>query len=165
MTQGNSISSQILEFFIEKDWSFCFAESCTGGLASARVTRVPGISHVFKGSVVAYANSVKTDLLGVPAALITSKGAVSQEVAEGMARGARQRLQCDWSVAMTGIAGPDGGTPGKPVGTVCFAVSGPGVEHQETRHFQGDREQIQDQAADHALHLLWKFATTTTGSL
>ena len=122
------------------------AESCTGGLAAELVTRAPGASRYFLGSVVAYANRAKTELLGVPAELIAQHGAVSEPVARAMAEGVRLRLGADLGLAFTGIAGPDGGTPEKPVGLVHWAVASPsGTEHRE-RVFVGDRQSIRRRA-------------------
>ncbi len=101
------------------------AESCTGGLIAHRITSVPGSSAWFTGSIIAYSNRIKTDLLGVPAEVIENHGAVSREVVESMARGARKYLQTDYAIAVSGVAGPDGGTDEKPVGTVWIATAGP----------------------------------------
>jgi PncC family amidohydrolase len=132
-----------------------FAESCTGGLASALLASQPGVSSFFLGSVVSYARSVKSDVLGVPASLLAVHGEVSEPVARAMARGARQNLKVDWAVAITGIAGPNGGTADKPVGLVHFAVCGPGFEVAERRLFGSQsREDIQRQAALFAFDLL-----------
>lgn len=103
--------------------TLALAESCTGGLCAARLTDVPGSSDVLKGSVVAYANAAKQELLDVPAAVLATHGAVSEPVAAAMAAGARARCHADVAVAVTGIAGPGGGSPEKPVGTVCFALA------------------------------------------
>jgi nicotinamide-nucleotide amidase len=108
----------------KKGLTLALAESCTGGLLAARLTDLPGASAVLQGGVVAYANAAKTALLGVPEALLGSHGAVSESVALAMARGVRERLGAKVGVAATGIAGPDGGSPEKPVGTVCFALVG-----------------------------------------
>jgi nicotinamide-nucleotide amidase len=108
--------------------SLAVAESCTGGAISALVTRVPGSSRYLLGGVVAYANEVKVRMLGVNEADLLMHGAVSEPVVRAMARGVRKRFGSDWGLASSGVAGPDGGTPEKPVGTVWLAVSGPGVE-------------------------------------
>lgn len=132
-----------------------FAESCTGGLLSSLMTSQAGISKYFKGTVVSYSGEIKHSLLGVPKHLMKTLGEVSQPVAKHMAKGARRSLNCDWSVAITGIAGPSGGTPEKPVGTVCFAVSGPGYEYVERCLIEGsDRVAIQQGSALKALELL-----------
>jgi nicotinamide-nucleotide amidase len=119
-----------------------FAESCTGGLAAHRLTNVPGASAYFRGSVTAYADAIKRDVLGVPADLLAAHGAVSEEVAGAMAEGARRVLGVDVAVATTGIAGPDGGTPAKPVGTVCFALAA--ASTLVTRRYQlwGNRDWV-----------------------
>jgi nicotinamide-nucleotide amidase len=130
------------------------AESCTGGLVAARLTDVPGSSDVFQGSVVAYANGVKTSELGVPAAVLDTHGAVSAETAAAMAHGARSRLGVDVAVSVTGIAGPDGGTPEKPVGLVYLHAVGPDGEHGRKLDFPGDRETIRLRATVAALHLV-----------
>ena len=105
--------------------TLAFAESCTAGLLAARLVDVAGASAMFAGGVVAYADAAKRDLLGVPADLLAAHGAVSEPVAAAMAEGARRRFASDLAAATTGIAGPGGGTPDKPVGTVCFALAGP----------------------------------------
>jgi nicotinamide-nucleotide amidase len=130
------------------------AESCTGGLVAGRLTDIPGSSDVFIGAVVCYANRLKTELLGVPAATIEAHGAVSEQVARAMAEGALRRLGVDLAVSVTGIAGPGGGTADKPVGTVWFAVASPG--RTEARHivFLGSRREIRERAAQTALFLL-----------
>ena len=118
------------------------AESCTGGLIGAEVTSVPGASDVFVGSIVSYSNTVKQSVLGVRAELLEAHGVVSESCARAMAEGARAALGCDLAVAVTGVAGPGGGTPNKPVGTVCFGWSGAGLDAVETRHMAGDRDSV-----------------------
>lgn len=113
----------VLDRLRQRGLRLALAESCTGGLLAARLTDVPGSSAVLCGGVVAYANEAKTRLLGVPEALLREHGAVSEPVAVAMANGARERFGADVTVATTGIAGPDGGSPQKPVGTVCFALA------------------------------------------
>lgn len=133
------------------------AESCTGGLISACLTSVPGSSDVFERGFVTYTNSAKMELLGVPADLITQYGAVSEEVAREMVEGALLRAPVEVAVAVTGIAGPSGGTATKPVGRVHIAAAR--VDHA-TRHaryqFEGDRDAIRDAALTAALQLLAK---------
>jgi nicotinamide-nucleotide amidase len=130
------------------------AESCTGGLIGARITEVPGSSDVFLGGVVAYDNRIKTEQLGVPAPLIAVHGAVSDEVARAMAEGARTRLGADLTVAVTGIAGPGGGTEEKPVGTVWFAVASPAGTDARRIIMLGNRREIRERAAQTALYLV-----------
>jgi nicotinamide-nucleotide amidase len=135
------------------------AESCTGGLVAARLTSVPGSSDVFRGSVVSYANEVKVAELGVPPATLEAFGAVSAETAEAMAHGVRARLGTDVGVAVTGIAGPDGGTPEKPVGLVYLHASGPDGDLAASFGLPGDRETVRARAAASALHLVRRLVT------
>ncbi len=134
------------------------AESCTGGLVGYRITRVAGSSAYFAGGIVAYANEAKTALLGVSPALLATHGAVSAETAAAMARGARERFAADWGLAITGIAGPGGGTAEKPVGLLFVAAAGPGAGFGAVvtrRHLLlGDRQQIRERGATHALDLV-----------
>ena len=133
------------------------AESCTGGRIAAALTAVPGSSKSFFGGVVAYDNSVKMQMLGVQKETLERHGAVSEQTALEMARGVRERLGTDYGVSTTGVAGPSGGTPEKPVGLVWFAVSGNGVEKAVQRSLpSGDREAIQARATVAALTLLWR---------
>jgi len=131
------------------------AESCTGGLLTARLTDRPGSSAYLAGGAVAYANEAKTELLGVDAALIEAHGAVSEPVAEAMAAGALRRFGADTAVAITGIAGPDGGTEDKPVGTVCFTVAlAGGGSSTRTLRLPGNRNDIRERSTTVAMHLL-----------
>jgi nicotinamide-nucleotide amidase len=130
------------------------AESCTGGMIAERLTSVPGSSDVFVGSIVSYADTVKSTQLGVPDETLERHGAVSAETAEAMAAGARERLGADVAVAATGIAGPGGGSEEKPVGLVYLHAAGPGAERSADFVFPGDRESIRRRAAVTALHLL-----------
>ena len=135
------------------------AESCTGGLVAARITEVPGSSDVFLGSVVSYSNSVKHERLGVSEEVLAAHGAVSAETAAAMAAGAREALGVDVAVAITGIAGPDGGTAEKPVGLVYLHAVGPGGELSRRLDFPGDRATIRLRAAVAALHLVRRLVT------
>ncbi|MDL9935256.1 competence/damage-inducible protein A [Gordonia sp. ABSL1-1] len=131
------------------------AESCTGGLVAARLTDRAGSSAYVWGGVVSYSNDVKTDMLDVPATMIAEHGAVSEQVARAMADGARRRLGADIAVSTTGIAGPDGGSTEKPVGTVCFGLSIAGrTTATRTRRFPGDRATVRALATTAALHLV-----------
>lgn len=134
--------------------SLALAESCTGGLVSAQLATLPGVSKVFNGSVISYANHVKTEILDVPEEMFAAFGAVSEQVALRMAEGARVKLRSTWAVAITGIAGPGGGTPLKPVGTVCFGLVGPSVADCQSTLFTGNRTEIQGKAAQFALNAL-----------
>ncbi len=130
------------------------AESCTGGLLAELVTRVPGASSVIDLGVVAYANAMKERVVGVPPALLAAHGAVSGPVARALAEGVRAAAGATWGIGITGIAGPTGGTPEKPVGTVHLALAGPaGTTHVE-RLYRGDRDRVRKTAAYEALNLL-----------
>ena len=137
------------------------AESCTGGLVAVRLTSVPGSSASFVGSVVAYADDVKRSELGVPRELLAEYGAVSAEVAAAMAKGACSRLGADLAVAVTGVAGPAGGTPEKPVGRVYFHAAGPDGSLGRMLDLPGEREQVRARATVTSLHLLRALLTGT----
>jgi nicotinamide-nucleotide amidase len=130
------------------------AESCTGGLLAKMLTDIPGSSAYFRQGYVTYSNESKTDLLLVPAELIARHGAVSEPVAEAMARGAQEQSGAPYALAITGIAGPDGGTPEKPVGTVCVALAHASGVAVRTFRFPGDREFVRDRSAKMALTML-----------
>jgi nicotinamide-nucleotide amidase len=135
----------------ERDWMLATAESCTGGMVSAACTDLAGSSEWFDRGFVTYSNGSKIDQLGVDPALIVSNGAVSEVVARAMAFGAVRHSHARVGVAVTGIAGPGGGTPDKPVGTVWFAFMIDGRLSSETRRFAGDRAAVRRQTVDHAL--------------
>jgi nicotinamide-nucleotide amidase len=140
-------------------WRAATAESCTGGWIAKVLTDIPGSSSWFECGVVTYSNAAKIGLLGVSRELLEAHGAVSEPVARAMADGARARLQADVAVAVTGVAGPDGGTPEKPVGTVWFAWTGPSGTSAERRVFAGDRAAVRRQtvafALERLLELVW----------
>jgi nicotinamide-nucleotide amidase len=151
--EGETIDAQVAELL--EGHRLGLAESCTGGLLAGRITRVPGASRYLAGSVVAYSNEAKVELLGVDAALIEQHGAVSPEVAEAMARGALERFDADVAVAVTGIAGPDGGTKEKPVGYVCFDTRlRDGLALARDLVIPGGREDIRERSTLVGLHLL-----------
>jgi nicotinamide-nucleotide amidase len=132
------------------------AESCTGGLLGEKITAVPGSSDYFLGGFITYTNPLKTELAGVPEALLAEHGAVSEPVARAMAEGVRRALRSDYGLGVTGVAGPGGGSEEKPVGTVHVAVAGPGegeVQHRKVR-FPGNRDQVRRHSAQLALELL-----------
>ncbi len=130
------------------------AESCTGGILSSWITSLPGSSRFFAGGVCSYSNALKTRLLGVEPGLIAKHGAVSREVVIAMASGARKSLGVDWALSTSGIAGPDGGTPEKPVGTVWCGVAGPGGVDARQLKLVGDRGTIREESAMLALRFL-----------
>jgi nicotinamide-nucleotide amidase len=150
---GETIDSQVAKLLVGRRLGL--AESCSGGLMASRITNVPGASEYFAGSVVSYSNEAKADLLGVDPALIEGHGAVSPEVAEAMARGALERFDADIAVAITGIAGPGGGTDEKPVGYVCFhALLAEGLEIARDPVIPGGRDDIRERSALVGMHLL-----------
>ncbi len=151
----SEIAEKVLNAFKAKGKMLATAESCTGGMVAAALTDIAGSSAVVERGFVTYSNRAKTELLGVDAALIEPHGAVSQEVAEAMARGALAQSATDVAVSITGIAGPDGGSEEKPVGLVWFGLAAAGMP-TTTDHvvFQGDRAAVRRQATEKALALL-----------
>jgi nicotinamide-nucleotide amidase len=138
-----------------RGWMLATAESCTGGLIAAACTSLAGSSDWFERGVVSYSNDAKSELLGVPAELIAAHGAVSAEVARAMAEGALARSPAHIAIAVTGIAGPSGGTPAKPVGTVWMAIALLGRPAEATLlQLQGDRAAVRRQTVDRGLHAL-----------
>ncbi len=150
----SELVSQVVRLLRTRGETVSFAESCTGGLMSSMVTSMAGVSDVFIGSVVAYSNEVKKSVLGVPSTVLLSSGAVSEPCARAMARGARSAFGTTWAVAITGIAGPGGGSVAKPVGTVFVGIAGPGVDRAVGIHLSGGRQVIQQASADFALSTL-----------
>jgi nicotinamide-nucleotide amidase len=153
------IEEHVLALARARGLSLATAESETGGLVAARLTSVPGASEAFAGSVVAYSNELKQSQLGVPPELLAEHGAVSAETAAAMAQGARERLGVDVAVAVTGIAGPGGGTPEKPVGLVHLHAEGPDGGLARKIDFPGDRAAIRGRSAVAALHLVRRLLT------
>ena len=145
---------KIGNIFNKKNWTLAVAESCTGGLLGDIITDLPGSSKFFLGGVIAYSNQVKLDLLKVSSEMLRTNGAVSPEVALSMSLGIRNLLNSSVGVAITGIAGPDGGSEEKPVGLVYIAVTTPYVEVEERFDFSGTRREIKIQAAKTALELI-----------
>jgi nicotinamide-nucleotide amidase len=139
-----------------KQWLLSTAESCTGGLIAATCTELAGSSLWFERGFVSYSNAAKTELLGVPAELISQYGAVSQSVVQAMVQGALARSQAQVAVAVTGIAGPSGGSPEKPVGTVWFGWAWPGHIQTTMQCFPGDRTAVRCATVEHALSSLIK---------
>jgi nicotinamide-nucleotide amidase len=155
----HAVEEIVLELCRARGLTLATAESCTGGLVAARLTSIPGASDVFQGAVIAYADGVKKDELGVSEAILTTHGAVSAEAAAAMAHGARTRLGVDVAVSVTGIAGPGGGTPEKPVGTVFFHAVGPDGEESFTFQVPGWREAVRQRSAVTALHIVRRLLT------
>lgn len=153
------VEQLVIEACSDQGLSLASAESCTGGLVGGRLTGVPGASAAFRGGVIAYENSVKMTALAVPDRLLSRHGAVSAEVAQAMAAGARAALAADVGVSVTGIAGPGGGSAEKPVGLVYLHVQTPVREHGQRLEIPGDREAVRTRAAAAALHLLRRTLT------
>jgi nicotinamide-nucleotide amidase len=150
-TRDQGMEQVVGELLRGRGYTIAAAESCTGGLLTSRLTDVPGSSAYVERAVVVYSNAAKTELLGVPDSLITAHGAVSEPVALAMASGVRARAKTTIGIAITGIAGPDGGSAEKPVGTVAIAVEGPWGRAVRTRQFFGGREQVKFFATQAAL--------------
>ena len=148
---SRALCEQLAHALLARGWMMATAESCTGGLIAARCTDLPGSSNWFERGFVTYSNAAKCDLVGVPAALIEQHGAVSEPVARAMARGAQAHSQAQVSVAVTGIAGPTGGSPQKPVGTVWFAWCVGDQISSELQVFEGDRMAVREATVQHAL--------------
>ena len=152
---GSTVDEQVAALLRTRAWTIATAESCTGGLLAARLTDRAGSSEYVAGGLVVYANEAKTALAGVPPELIERHGAVSIEVAEALAQGARERVGADVGVGITGIAGPDGGTEDKPVGLVCFSVAAPdGARLTRRTILPGGRADVRDRSTTVALHLV-----------
>jgi len=151
---GEPLEKVVGDLLRVRGYRIALAESCTGGLIASRLTDIPGSSDYVTRGIVAYANDAKTDLLGVPAALIAEHGAVSEPVAVAMAQGIRASAGVEASVGVTGIAGPGGGTPEKPVGTVAIAARVGDVLRSRVYRFVGDRELIKFQASQAALDMV-----------
>ena len=153
-----TIERAIVEALVERGLTIATAESCTGGAVADALVRVPGASRAFRGGIVAYADDLKQTLLDVPAATLAEHGAVSEATAIAMARGAQRRLGAQIALATTGVAGPSGGTPEKPVGLVWFALIAGDAEPRTYRtQFPGDRNDIRTRAAMAALSAIWRY--------
>lgn len=146
-----ALTTEVARLLQARNRMLSTAESCTGGMIAAACTELPGSSLWFERGFVSYSNAAKTDLLGVPADLIAAHGAVSEAVARAMALGALSRSQAQVAVAVTGVAGPSGGSPDKPVGTVWLAWAMDGQVQAERRQFSGDRRAVRQATVEYAL--------------
>jgi nicotinamide-nucleotide amidase len=158
-TDGRALEQVVGDLLVERSLRIAVAESCTGGLITSRLTDVPGSSRYVDQSVVTYSNEAKTSLLGVPSALIAEHGAVSEPVALAMAEGMRGRAGTEVAIAVTGIAGPGGGTPEKPVGTVAVAAIIRTATRSRVFRFIGEREMVKFQASQAALDMVRRMLT------
>jgi nicotinamide-nucleotide amidase len=152
--EEESLEEVVGRLLLQQGKSISVAESCTGGRIAVRLTRIPGSSRYFESACITYSNRSKERLLSVPASLLKEKGAVSPEVAVAMAEGIRRKEGVALGLAVTGIAGPGGGSDGKPVGLVYIALSDPDRSEASRFRFEGERESIQAQAAQTALEML-----------
>lgn len=160
--EGNAdLAAVVLDLLRGRGMKIAVAESCTGGMLGARITAIAGSSDTMLGGVIAYANAVKQAQLGVRAETLAAHGAVSEETAREMAAGVRERLGAEVGVSITGIAGPGGGTPEKPVGTVCIAVSAGASARAVRVQMLGDRDEIRRRSAQAALNLVRRVLTET----
>ena len=150
-TQLAAAVQAVANTLLRRQWMLATAESCTGGMVAAACTDLAGSSAWFERGFVTYSNAAKTQMLGVDAQLIATHGAVSEPVARAMAQGALQHSAAQVTLAITGVAGPGGGTDAKPVGMVWFGFAGPWGVHSEVQHFGGERAAVRQAAALHAL--------------
>ena len=148
----NFDAAALVTLLIKQNLTVSTAESCTGGLIASSIVDVPGASAVFPGGAVTYAPSVKTALLGVPKELIEKRGVVSRDVAAAMAEGAKKRFGTDLAVSVTGVAGPDGGTPDAPVGCVYIGIATESKTVTFREDIPGDRDEVRRGAAERAIH-------------
>jgi nicotinamide-nucleotide amidase len=156
-TQGETLEDVVARALTENRATIAVAESCTGGMLAERLTNVPGSSSYFLGGVVCYSNELKSSLVGVPADIIDSKGAVSSETALALADGIRKRTGATLGIGITGIAGPSGGTPEKPVGLVHIGIADERGSRERASRFPGDRERIRFQATQQALDTVRRY--------
>ena len=157
---AQALTRQLAERLMAKGLMMAAAESCTGGMIAAACTDLAGSSAWFERGFVCYSNDAKTELLGVPAALIAEHGAVSEPVVRAMAQGALQHSQAQVSVAVTGVAGPGGGSAGKPVGSVWFGWATPAGVVTQLCRFEGDRHQVRQASVQHAMQRLAELLLT-----
>ena len=163
-TRGEALEEVVARVLTENHATVAVAESCTGGMLAERLTNVPGSSSYFLGGVICYSNELKTSLVGVPPAMIEAKGAVSSEVALALADGIRKRTGATIGVGVTGIAGPGGGTPEKPVGLVHIGLADEHGPRERAYRFPGDRERIRQYAAQAALDAVRRYFLFPTPS-
>lgn len=157
MRRDGNLEVVVDDLLRSRGLTLALSESCTGGLLGHRITNVSGSSDYFQGAIVAYASELKRELLGVREETLAEHGAVSEETAREMARGARRLLEADLGISITGIAGPTGGTPEKPVGLVYIALAAPDGEWVERHVWEGDRRHNKTRSAKAALDLLRRY--------
>jgi len=157
------LKERIQDICIQRGWKLAVAESCTGGLIGARLTSVPGSSTYFLGGIIAYSNDLKENLLNVPAEILETHGAVSGPVAEAMADGVIAATGAHFGISVTGVAGPDGGTDEKPVGTVWVGVALPSGTTSQLYNFSGNREEVREQTVKAALEFFLECISVIPG--
>lgn len=157
---ADDLAAQVGVALKARGWMLALAESCTGGGVAEAVTSIPGSSSWFDRGFVTYSNAAKFDMLGVNPGTVATYGAVSEQTVSEMASGALMRSLAQVAVAISGVAGPDGGTAEKPVGMVCFAWAANGKLVAETRHFNGDRQTVRQQSVQHALRGILQLTLT-----
>lgn len=154
---------QLIEILSQGGQQLCSAESCTGGMVGQFITSVPGASTVYRGGVISYSNESKQKLLKVPTRVLERYGAVSEQCAHYMAKNVQKLFGTDWSLSITGIAGPSGATPGKPLGYVCFGWSSPqGTTSESVKFLYTDRNTVRTQAAEYSLTRLLKLIKSSS---
>jgi len=151
MSENDRLAKQVIETMTARELKLAVVESCTGGQLAAHLTAIPGASAVFEGGLIPYSNAAKAQLLSVDWSTLDQYGAVSEECARELVDNGEVALRADYTIAITGIAGPDGGTEDKPVGTVYIAWSGPGDVVIERCNFDGSRAEVQRQSVERAL--------------
>jgi PncC family amidohydrolase len=161
-SEGNLAA--IARILLARHWTVAVAESCTGGLVGAAITAIPGASAYFRGGVIVYDNHIKVAVLGVAESLLAAHGAVSGECVEAMADGVCRLMRTDCAIAVSGIAGPEGGTPEKPVGLVYIGISIQGRTLSRRHLFEGDRNTIRQAAVAQAIAVLHAAMETITGT-
>jgi nicotinamide-nucleotide amidase len=157
MSDNTDLAARVGKALQKKGWFLATAESCTGGGVAQAITDIPGSSEWFDCGFVAYSNASQSEMLDVSPALIAQHGAVSEEIAAAMAEGALANSNASVTVSTTGIAGPTGAVPGKPVGTVCFGWTIDDTTHTERLVFKGDRQAVREQTVVHALEGLLRY--------
>lgn len=157
MNELHQLATTVGDLLSQKNLLLVSAESCSGGGVAHAITEIPGSSSWFECGFVTYSNASKSGMLDIPPALIAQHGSVSEEIAAAMAEGALANCEAHIAVSTTGIAGPQGAVPGKPVGTVCFGWSMHGKTHTERLLFTGDRQSVREQTVKHALQGILQF--------
>ena len=158
-TNGDSLAIALVSALKERNETLGTAESCTGGLIASEIVAIPGSSAIFNGGIVSYSNEIKHRILGVPAEILETYGAVSEEVVARMAEGAKRVLGTDWAIATSGVAGPSGGTKEKPVGLVWFAIASAEGTETFSKIFNGKRNEIREKSV---LYVMGKLFTKFT---